>query len=74
MRGDMLLFFYQITKQQVDEFNPGKQVPCCRLQVKFKSDSRPVELDHKVKLLGAKADFNFFTISCTPEGELSNTN
>jgi len=39
--------------------------------VKFKSDSRPVELDHKVKLLGAKADFNFFTISCTPEGGAS---
>ena len=58
----------QITKQQVNEFTPGQQTPCCQLQVKLEKDKKPVELEHKVKLLGAKKDFNFFTITCTPEG------
>ena len=59
----------QITKQHVNEFTPGQQIPCCQLQVKLEKDKNPVELEHKVKLLGAKKDFNFFTITCSPEGK-----
>lgn len=58
----------QITKQQVNEFTPGQRIPCCQVQVKLEKDKKPVELEHKVKLLGAKKDFNFFTITCTPDG------
>ena len=39
--------------------------------MKLRDDARPAELEHKVKLLGAKTGFNFFTVACTPEGELT---
>lgn len=59
----------QIEKQQVDEFKPGQRVPYCRLQVTFDKDKKPVELTHKVKLLGTKSPHDFFTITCSPEGK-----
>ena len=31
-------------------------------------DRKPVKLQHKVKLLGAKSPHDFFTIVCTAEG------
>ena len=63
-----LLNSNQIEKQQVDEFKPGQRVPYCRLQVTFDKEKKPVELNHKVKLLGTNSPHDFFTITCSPEG------
>ena len=53
----------QITKRQVDRFVPGRRVPSCQLYVKWTGQQEPpVELAHRVKLLGAKKPFNFFLI------------
>ena len=53
----------QITKRQVDQFVPGRQVPCCLLSVKWiGQQEQPVELVHRVQLLGAKEPFDFFLI------------
>ena len=55
--------FYQITKHQVDRFVPGRRVPSCQLYVKWTGgQEQPVELVHRVELLGAKEPFNFFLI------------
>ena len=73
MVGDVvhrfLVFKKQIEKQQVDGFQPWKKVPYCRLKVTFDKDRKPVELKHKVKLLGVKGSHNFFTITCVAEGK-----
>ena len=54
---------FQITKRQVDRFEPGRRVPSCQLYVKWTGhQEQPVELAHRVKLLGAKKPFNFFLI------------
>ena len=60
---------YQIDRQQVDAFKSWQKVPYCRLQVKLDKDREPVELEHKVKLRGATSPFDFFTITCPPEGK-----
>ena len=53
----------QITKHQVDRFVPGRRVPSCQLYVKWTGQQQqPVELVHRVELLGAKEPFNFFLI------------
>ena len=59
----------QIDKQQVDGFKSSQEAPYCRLQVKLDKDKKAVELEHKVKLQGAKHPRNFFTITCPPEGK-----
>ena len=64
----VLHYLNQIGKQQVDEFKPGQRVPYCRLQVTFDKERKPVELNHKVKLLGTNSPHDFFTITCSPEG------
>ena len=65
----LLHYSNQIQKQQADEFQPGQRVPYCRLQVELNKDRKPVELKHKVKLLGTKSPRDFFTITCSPEGK-----
>ena len=37
--------------------------------MKLDKDREPVELEHKVKLRGATSPFDFFTITCPPEGK-----
>ena len=37
--------------------------------MKNDKDKKPQELEHKVKLCGAKSPRNFFTITCPPEGK-----
>ena len=56
----------QITKRQVDQFVPGRQVPSCQLDAKWTGQQQPVELVHTVELLGAKAPYNFFFIRIPP--------
>ena len=55
--------FQQISKNQVDHFVPGSQVPSCQLYVEWtRQQEQPVQLMHRVKLLGAKEPNNFFLI------------
>ena len=50
-------------KRQVDQFAPGHWVPSCQLYVKWtRKQEQPEELVHRVKLVGAKEPFNFFSI------------
>jgi len=66
-------------KHQVDRFVSGRLVPSCQLHVKW-TGQQPVELLHRVQLLGAKDPFNFFCIQLpslppplTPQGMCSYT-
>ena len=61
----------QISKNQVDHFVPGSQLPSCQLYVEWTGQQeRPVQLRHRVKLLGAKEPNNFFLIRLpAPQGE-----
>ena len=59
---DWLLIF-QIMRRQVDQFAPGQWVPSCQLSVEWtKEQENPTKLVHRVKLVGAKEPFNFFSI------------
>ena len=64
------MYSKQIEKQQVDGFQSWKEAPYCRLKVTFDKERKPVELKHKVKLLGVKGPHNFFTITCIAEGDI----
>ena len=66
-----IIFFLQITKDQVDHFVPGSQVPSCQLYVEWtRQQEQPVQLMYRVKLLGAKEPNNFFLIRIpAPQGE-----
>jgi len=56
-------FVKQITKNQVDRFVPGCRVPSCQLYVQWSGQQQqPMELVHRVDLLGAKQPYNFFFI------------
>ena len=58
---------WQITKSQVDRFIPGGRVPSCQLYLKWTGQQeQPVELLHRVKLLGAKEPNNFFLMRPPP--------
>ena len=54
------LLYQQIAKHQVDQFKPGCLVPSCQLYIKWtRQQEQPVELMHRVKLLGAKKPKQF---------------
>ena len=65
--------FQQISKNQVDHFVPGSQLPSCQLYVEWTGQQeRPMQLIYRVKLLGAKEPNNFFLIRLpAPQGEHS---
>ena len=50
-------------------FKPGQLIPCCQLRVRLNNNENPVELEHKVDLLGTKGPQKFFTITCSPQGK-----
>ena len=67
----MLLLFIillQITKQEVDSFKPGQQIPTCQLLVEWTENEtvRPVNLTFTVDLKGASEPINYFRIDLTP--------
>jgi len=61
-------------RHQVDHFIPGHWVPSCQLSVEWtREQEQPIKLVHRVKLVGAKEPFNFFSIqspamSLSPQG------
>ena len=45
----------QISRKDADQFEPGQWIPECQLLVEWeKKDHRPMQLRHRVDLLGAK--------------------
>ena len=57
------LSFQQITRDQVDHFVPGSQLPSCQLYVKWSGRlGMPKELLHKVTLQGAKESHNWILL------------
>ena len=57
----------QISREEVDKYKPGQWIPECQLIVQWaKEDQRPVQLRHKVDLIGAIAPYNFIYFSLNP--------
>ena len=52
----------QITKQQVDSYEPGQTIPSCILRAEWTEQSNPVELLCTMTLSGAKKPNNSFII------------
>ena len=52
----------QVTKHQVDIFEPGKRVPSCQLRLDWNGNEQPTALCHHVTINGAKEPFNFIAI------------
>ena len=60
----------QISRKDVDQFEPGQWIPECQLVVEWeREDQRPVRLRHKVDLIGAKRPFNFILLTLNPAME-----
>ena len=55
----------QITRQQVNLFNSGKNIPKCELVLEWNQDTPPTLLHHSVDLLGA-GDHNYFLLRVNP--------
>ena len=73
----MMCTLTQITRKDADQFEPGQWIPECQLIVEWeREDQRPVQLRHRVDLIGAKAPCNFFHLTLNPameEGMLVHT-
>ena len=60
----------QISRKDVDQFEPGQWIPECQLVVEWEREGqRPVRLRHKVDLIGAKKPFNFILLTLNPAME-----
>ena len=48
-------------------YEPGQWIPECQLIVQWtREDQKPVQLMHKVDLIGAKAPYNFIQLTLNP--------
>ena len=53
----------QITKEDVDTYEAGQEIPCCQLTAVWtKQGEQPSKLSQKVTLIGATAANNYFSI------------
>ena len=53
----------QITKEDVDTYEAGQEIPCCHLTAVWtKQGEQPSKLSQKVTLIGATAANNYFSI------------
>ena len=70
MRISCIELNFQISRKDADQFEPGQWIPECQLLVQWeKKDHRPMQLRHRVDLLGAKAPRNFFHLTINPAVE-----
>ena len=54
---------YQVRKENVDSYEPGRRIPKCELSAKFRPETRPMpDLEYCVKLTGAREPYNTFHI------------
>ena len=60
----------QISRKDVDQFEPGQWIPECQLVVEWEREGqKPVRLRHKVDLIGAKKPYNFILLTLNPATE-----
>ena len=65
--SDTFLILMQLTDEHIQE-----RVACFALHVKWtKPEEHPVELQHRIKLLGAKPPGNFITLKIEPPSQPS---
>ena len=57
-----MLALVQITKEDVDSFEAGQEIPCCQLTAVWTKQGDPSHLRQKVTLTGATATNNYFNI------------
>ena len=52
----------QITKDWVDSFETGREVPSCQIRAEWTKPGKPSQLTQKVTIKGAKEPKNYFYI------------
>ena len=52
----------QITKEKVDSFEIGREIPSCEIRAEWTKQDKPSQLTHLVTLNGAKKPNNYFYI------------
>ena len=60
----------------VNQFEQGQWIPECQLIIQWeREDQRPVQLIHKVKLIGAQLPYDYFHLTLNPavEGTVDQT-
>ena len=57
-----MLALVQITKENVDRFERGQEIPSCQIRADWTKHCRPSQLTHKVTLKGAREPNNYFYI------------
>lgn len=56
----------QVFKDSVMQFQPGKRVPACHIELTWIGEGQQQPLNHRVAILGAKAPQNFCHIRYYP--------
>ena len=60
-------FVHQISRKDVDHFEPGLCYPECELLVEWElKDQKPIRLRHRINLIGAREPYNFFHLNLNP--------
>ena len=57
-----MLALVQITKENVDSFEIGWEIPSCQIRAEWTKQGKPSTLTHLVTLKGAKKPNNYFYI------------
>ena len=57
-----MLALMQITKEWVDSFETGREIPSCQIRAEWTKQGKPSQLTHEVTLKGAKEPRNYFYI------------
>ena len=59
----------QVTKQQIDDYTPGKAVPCCTLLAEYQAEPNKAvkRVQHRVELIGAEDPFDMFVLDLPAE-------
>ena len=61
------IFLPQISRKDVDQFEPGQWIPECQLIVQWERENqKPVRLRQKVNLVGAKGPYDFIYLTLNP--------
>ena len=57
-----MLALVQITKENVDSFEIGREIPSCQIRAEWTKQDKPSALAHLVTLKGARKPNNYFYI------------
>ena len=57
-----MLALIQITKEHVDSFESGQEMPSCQIRAEWTKLGKPSQYTHAVTLNGAKKPKNYFYI------------